>query len=158
MKKLSVLVMASMIMLPLSGCSSSSAAASPSPSPSAVPSAEPAESAEPSASSEIQVTDVEVESERDTKIPGTVVMPADASDVPFVVLCHGHGGSRHENGGFDDIAEALAEQGIASIRVDYPGCGDSTEDFSENNMTNMINDTKSAISYIESNYPVSTTD
>ncbi len=158
MKKLSVFIVTSMILLPLSGCSSSSAAASPSPSPSAVPSAEPAESAEPSASSEIQVMDVQVDSTRGAKIPGTVVMPADASDVPFVVLCHGHGGSRHENGGFDEIAEALAEQGIATIRVDYPGCGDSTEDFSENNMTNMISDTKSAISYLEDNYPVSTSD
>ncbi|MDD7680655.1 MAG: alpha/beta fold hydrolase [Stecheria intestinalis] len=152
MKKSPVFIAASLCLLPLCGCSSSPAAASPSAT------AAPSESAEPSFSAGIQVQEVQLESARGTMIPGTVVMPEGASDSPFVVLCHGHGGSRHENGGFDDIAEALAEQGIASIRVDYPGCGDSTEDFSENNMTNMINDTKSAIAYLEGNYSVSTSD
>ena len=52
----------------------------------------------------------------------TVNMPLNKENVPYVVICHGHGGSRSENGGLDAIAQGLAEKGIASIRMDYPGC------------------------------------
>ena len=59
-------------------------------------------------------------------------------------MAHGHGGSRDEAGGFRRVAEALAKSGVASIRVDFPGCGDSTEPFTENNLTNMLRDLQAA--------------
>ena len=37
-------------------------------------------------------------------------MPLDKENVPYVVICHGHGGSRSENGGLDAIAQGLAEK------------------------------------------------
>ena len=52
-------------------------------------------------------------------------------------MAHGHGGTRHENGAFARVAERLAERGIASVRMDFPGCGDSSEACSENNLSNM---------------------
>ena len=79
---------------------------------------------------------------RGVAVPATFVYPDTAAETraPLVVMAHGHGGSRHENGAFERVALALAARGIASIRMDFPGCGDSSESFAENNLTNMIAD------------------
>ena len=84
----------------------------------------------------------------------TVTMPLNKENMPYVVICHGHGGSRSENGGLDAIAQGLAEKGIASIRMDYPGCGDSKEQFRNNNLTNMIQYTEDAMKYMNDHYTV----
>lgn len=84
----------------------------------------------------------------------TVTMPKDSKNVPYVLICHGHGGTRSENGGLDAIAEALAEKGIASIRMDYPGCGDSKDQFRNNHLTNMIQYTEDAMQYMNEHYSV----
>ena len=83
---------------------------------------------------------------RAVKIPVTLVVPADskASPFPLVILLHGHGGTRHEAGGYTRVAQGIANHGIASIRMDFPGCGDSLEGFENNNLTNMIADIQSS--------------
>ena len=66
------------------------------------------------------------------EIPATVVVPLGKDDeqFPCVVMCHGYGSNRHEAGnGYDILAPLLAEKGIATIRYDYKGCGDSEEDY-----------------------------
>ena len=68
---------------------------------------------------------------------------------PLVVMAHGHGGSRHEGGGYVQLAEKLALLGMASIRMDFPGCGDSTESFANNNLTNMLADLKASRTYAD---------
>ena len=79
-------------------------------------------------------------SSRGVQVPATFVMPVthDEQPVPLVVMAHGHGGSRNETGVFGRVAESLARRGIASIRMDFPGCGDSTESFTRHNLTNML--------------------
>lgn len=84
----------------------------------------------------------------------TVTIPKNRNNVPYVLICHGHGGTRSENGGLDTIAQGLAEKGIASIRMDYPGCGDSKEQFRNNNLTNMIQYTEDAMKYMDNHYAV----
>ena len=86
---------------------------------------------------------------RGVSVPMTLVLPAQTTEggVPLVVLAHGHGGSRQEGGGFQLLAERLAERGIASIRMDFPGCGDSTEPFTNNNLSNMLQDLQAARRY-----------
>ena len=81
-------------------------------------------------------------SSRGVQVPATFVMPVthDERPVPLVVMAHGHGGSRNETGVFGRVAESLARRGVASIRMDFPGCGDSTESFTQNNLTNMLAD------------------
>ena len=88
------------------------------------------------------------------EVHATVTMPLNKENVPYVVICHGHGGSRSENGGLDAIAQGLAEKGIASIRMDYPGCGNSKEQFRNNNLTNMIQYTEDAMKYMDNHYVV----
>ncbi len=89
-------------------------------------------------------SDLWIES-RGIQVPVTLTMPDAESDVaaPLVVLVHGHGGTRQENGAFVELASMLAAVGIASIRMDFPGCGDSTEAFTHNNITNMLHDIES---------------
>lgn len=91
---------------------------------------------------------------RGVQIPATVVLPDGEGPYSLVIMVHGHGGSRQENIGFPAIAEALAKQGIATIRMDFPGCGDSTEDFSLNTQSNMKQDIINGFNYMTDNYPV----
>jgi dipeptidyl aminopeptidase/acylaminoacyl peptidase len=81
-------------------------------------------------------------SSRGVAIPVTYVhpVPRDDETFPLVVMAHGHGGTRNEAGGFTRVAEGLATLGIASIRMDFPGCGDSTESFRLNTLGNMLDD------------------
>ena len=92
--------------------------------------------------------DVWIES-RGVDIPATLTMPDEPrkEGAPLVVLAHGHGGTRHENGGFTDLAAMLADNGIASIRMDFPGCGDSMEAFIHNNITNMLRDLEATLEF-----------
>ena len=83
-----------------------------------------------------------------------VTMPVGEGPFPAVVMNHGHGGSKEEGGGFDGVAEAMAVKGIASIRMDFPGCGESKEPFTENYFSNMISDSNACKDYLVKNYPV----
>lgn len=93
---------------------------------------------------------------RDAQVPATVVIPDGDGPFPLVVLAHGHGGSKDENIGFGAIADALKAEGIASIRMDFPGCGESTEGFQKNTLTNMKQDVLAAIAYATENYKIDT--
>ncbi|MEE8427333.1 MAG: alpha/beta fold hydrolase [Woeseiaceae bacterium] len=97
------------------------------------------------ASYEFESVDAFVSS-RDIDIPVTFIRPLTDSDetFPLVVIAHGHGGSRHESGAYIQLAESLATQGIASIRMDFPGCGDSSESFANNNLSNMLDDIRAS--------------
>src|SRR5210317_1013194 len=89
---------------------------------------------------------------RGIEIPATFVYPESHLDakVPLVVMAHGHGGTRDEAGAFVAVARVLAEQGIASIRVDFSGCGESSEPFTENVLTNMLADIRASREYAAS--------
>lgn len=92
------------------------------------------------------VMDVNVVS-RGVEIPAVFTYPKSSTKVPLVVMAHGHGGSKDEAGGYIKLAEELARNGMASIRMDFPGCGESTESFSNNTLTNMLVDIESSLQY-----------
>lgn len=83
---------------------------------------------------------------RGVEVPVTYTTPIveHGETYPLVVMAHGHGGSREEGGGYPAVSESLARNGIASIRMDFPGCGDSMESFTENNLSNMLADLQAA--------------
>ncbi len=97
---------------------------------------------------EFHSTDTTVLS-RGVAVPVTYVYPvvADGEFFPLVVMAHGHGGTRNEAGGYTRVAEGLAARGVASIRMDFPGCGDSTESFANNNLSNMLLDMQASRDY-----------
>ncbi len=105
----------------------------------------------PSEAAQISSVDTTFES-RGVSVPATIVTPAttNGAALPLVVIAHGHGGSREEGGSFPRVAAELAALGIASIRMDFPGCGDSTESFAENNLSNMLLDLQAARVFAES--------
>ena len=108
-----------------------------------------------SVSAMAEVTEITYES-RGVQVPATLTIPDGVEAYPIVIMAHGHGGNRDEGAGYIAIANALAMQGIASIRMDFPGCGASTEPFTMNTMTNMKADVLSAVDYAKANLPVTT--
>lgn len=101
-----------------------------------------------------EAQDITVES-RGVQVPATVYMPElkEGEKAPVVVFAHGHGGSRSETG-FAVIIEQLQQYGIACVTVDFPGCGNSTESFQKNTLTNMKADVVAALNHVIANYPV----
>lgn len=98
--------------------------------------------------------DVQIPGTRGT-IPATVQMPSKlsrAGEVPVVVLCHGFTGNRNGDGHFGTLAGLLAEQGIATVRLDFAGCGDSTEPYTSYTLANMAADVNSAIAWMQTEY------
>mgnify|MGYP000847297166 FL=1 len=99
---------------------------------------------------------------QDVTIPGTrgdiyatVQLPgklARGEELPLVVLCHGFTGSRSGDGHFAPLAADLAAQGIATVRLDFPGCGNSIEPFTAYTLSNMTDDVESAITYMQQTY------
>lgn len=87
---------------------------------------------------------------RGAEIPATVNLPeARGGALPVVVFAHGHNGSRDENRGFIAIADALADAGFASVRMDFAGCGASSESFLSNCLTTMKADLAAAVAYAQ---------
>lgn len=62
------------------------------------------------------------------EIPAVWVCPDGMGPFPVMMLCHGTASHKDEVGNlFVRLADRLAARGIASIRFDYAGCGDSCE-------------------------------
>lgn len=93
---------------------------------------------------------------RGIAVPAILTVPTGVENTPLVVMAHGHGGSKEEAGGFTTIAEALAKKGIASIRMDFPGCGQSVEPFTQNNLTHMLADIEASRLYALANASIDT--
>ena len=88
-------------------------------------------------------------------IPATIQLPAKSArgeELPLVVLCHGFTGNRQGDGHFAPLAEDLAAHGIATVRLDFAGCGDSTEPYANYTLANMAADVDSMIGYMQATY------
>jgi dienelactone hydrolase len=93
---------------------------------------------------------VSIEGSRNNRIPAILTIPQGKQPFPVVLIAHGHGGSKTENGGFDILAAELARQGIVSLRMDFAGCGDNTEDFTQaNRLAFMLDDVAACKAYLK---------
>ena len=66
---------------------------------------------------------------------------------PMVVFCHGFGGTK-EGPLFELITDSLQKHGIASIRFDFNGHGESEGKFEDMTVPNEINDAKQVVAYV----------
>jgi len=67
---------------------------------------------------------------------------------PIVMLCHGFGGKK-DGALFENIADSLQAHGIASIRFDFNGHGESEGDFVDMTVSNEISDAKKVYDYVK---------
>jgi alpha/beta superfamily hydrolase len=88
---------------------------------------------------------------------GTLETPA-GDPAPVVLLFHGFTGVRDElpitgtdEGVFSRTARLLAEQGIASLRIDFRGSGESPGGFADTTFEGQIADGLAAMEWLQSN-------
>jgi dienelactone hydrolase len=84
-------------------------------------------------------------------IPAIVTLPVGAPRVPAVVMLHGYGSDKDEaGGGYKLFAPQLAQAGIASIRIDFFGSGDSTVDYVDFDLNVGVANANAALAYLQS--------
>ena len=82
-------------------------------------------------------------------IPVIFSYPKVGKKFPTVILCHGTGSSKNEAGNlFVRLAESLRERGIASIRFDFAGCGESLAKKQDLTFYGEVDDVEKVYAYI----------
>lgn len=85
-------------------------------------------------------------------VVGTLNKPAGAGSAggaPAVLMLHGFASTRDEVGGmYARLAEALAQQGIASLRIDFRGFGQSGGDTGASTIGGQVEDAALAYDYL----------
>ncbi|MDQ1246643.1 MAG: uncharacterized protein QG597_1011 [Actinomycetota bacterium] len=81
------------------------------------------------------------------KLAATLVEPEQATD-QAVVLVHGGGVTRQEGGFFTRLADGLAEAGVASLRFDLRGHGQSEGRMEELTLAAVLNDIRVALAQV----------
>lgn len=80
-------------------------------------------------------------------LQGTLVTPESATE-RAVLLVHGGGVTREEGGFFGRLADGLAEAGVASLRFDLRGHGESEGDQAELTLAAILNDIRVALRHV----------
>lgn len=84
------------------------------------------------------------------QIPGTLSLPdKPGGQVPAVLMLHGFASQKDEVGDmYKNLAAKLAAQGVASLRIDFQGSGDSKVPFEQMTFTNQVSDAQAAFDYL----------
>ena len=85
----------------------------------------------------------------DHEVPATICMPDGEGKFPVVVMLHGTGSNRDEAGnGYKMAAPVLAEKyGIATVRIDFMGSGDSAAEYTGYTFESAVSDAVAAANY-----------
>ncbi len=85
------------------------------------------------------------------QIVGMLHIPSDRKNAPCVIMCHGYGGNKLGNASrmFVKIGRYFSKKGIASMRFDFAGCGDSEGNFEDLTVTKQIKNLGAAIYFVE---------
>jgi len=90
------------------------------------------------------------------KMVATFTYPKDVEKAPVVVMFHGFTGQRNEMdivGGIETMygrtARIFAEQGYASLRIDFIGSGESDGKWENTTVSGQISDALAAIEYVK---------
>lgn len=85
-------------------------------------------------------------------VAGTLRRPDGASasaQAPVVLMLHGFGSSKDEVGNmYARLADALAAQGVGSLRIDFRGFGKSDGDTGSTTMAGQVEDAEAAYAYL----------
>ncbi|WP_419237381.1 alpha/beta hydrolase family protein [Photobacterium leiognathi subsp. mandapamensis] len=87
-------------------------------------------------------------------IPAIFSVPDKKIDkqIPAVIMLHGTGTQKDEVGNlYKSLSEKLEALGIASIRLDFAGSGDSTASDLEYSLSSAVLDGKTAFNYLQAN-------
>jgi len=86
----------------------------------------------------------------DTGIEGIICQPEAASPIPAVLMLHGFASSKNEVGNlYQRLAKRLCEKGIASLRIDFRGNGNSTVlSMEQSSIETMLEDAETAYQYL----------
>lgn len=85
------------------------------------------------------------------KIPAILELPKNpaAKKIPVMLLLHGTASHKNEVGRlYQRLAKKLAEQGVASLRIDFAGQGDSPVDHRFYSLTSAQRDVKAALDFL----------
>ncbi len=93
------------------------------------------------------------------KVFGVLHLPETKTEskIPAVLFCHGFGGNKI--GKFRlavKLAERLSQIGIASLRIDFRGSGDSEGDFADTTIQTQLDDAKIALQYLQEHPSIDT--
>lgn len=88
----------------------------------------------------------------DHEVPGILALPGGTDgEVPAVLMLHGFGSQKNEVGDmYAREAAALAERGVASLRIDFAGTGDSAQPYTDNTFDGMVADAAGAYEWLVS--------
>ena len=81
------------------------------------------------------------------KLSAILQTPSKLKNYPLVIICHGFTGSKMEKLHIA-LANELEKRGIASLRFDFNGHGDSEGDFQQMTVLNEIEDAKHVYAYV----------
>ena len=101
----------------------------------------------------MKTLDTVIRSRRDTEIPVTIV-ETDRTPCRLLICAHGFKANRTEDGRFLQVAQTLAEDGITSIMMGFPGCDVSTEDFLNYSLSSCMDDIDACYEYMKKNYEI----
>ncbi len=84
------------------------------------------------------------------KIFGIFHRPLSPDPCPAILLCHGLAGNKSGKSRlYVALSQKLAEQGIASLRIDFRGSGDSEGEFSEMTLESEVSDALLALEFLK---------
>jgi len=84
------------------------------------------------------------------KIFGILHRPVHIKKYPVILMCHGLAG--HKTGKYRlyvNLSEMLSKRGIASLRIDFRGSGDSEGDFGDMTLEGEVSDALKALEFLE---------
>ena len=98
----------------------------------------------------MQSVNVKLPSSTGTMMAGTIDFP-DSAPQAFAIFAHCFAGSRHTPGAAR-VSKRLTNFGVATLRFDFPGLGQSEGNFAETNFSQNVSDIQAAATWLAENY------